>query len=667
MLKKICALNSNNCGFDGVALPNHVQERLDAYVDSVLPIDFSLSKLARKLSALGNIIDLETVSYIESIAIQYLDSAQTSQNSSAITILIDCSFYYDCIGRPKKALELALIALGAAERSADASLERRAHNVAGVCYSKICDFNRACIHMEKAFNLALQIGKPLFILASLSNIVAVLDMMGLTRAARDIALKAAEQPQGDPHLDYLHLVNANNGIRISHSIGDTHSAERFYSISKEKVLSAAQVVTEVTLAYYQAARVEHEIAGGHTALALSHINEALKGQSVETNIKISTLLYCAQANTHIAIRDQKLLDQSIRKLQILLKATTELPIHHEELLRTLMKLHAARNLRKDKSLGLRYLQLLREHVIAVKHGYFFSQTQIVQPDSLSVHSLRLVNPSYKIPAWIVQIATNDNAKENDKPLILSSELLELDVLSTELAKASSNKAEQRLRTIEYSIAENWAIASEFASEGNGLHCFRVGHVAGIIALELGMTLEESSMLELACRLHDIGKSTIVFSRSERRSLRSLGQFAVIYEHTFAGERLLAASPDKTLQLASKIAKNHHEWWNGCGFPNGRKNLVIPIEARICAVADAFVSLISPQINCNPWPLHVALQQVQSMAGVQLDPELVAVLMRATEVEDLVTSKAKRSDKRYTDDNQLSKSKRKLFEALELVY
>ena len=77
-----------------------------------------------------------------------------------------------------------------------------------------------------------------------------------------------------------------------------------------------------------------------------------------------------------------------------------------------------------------------------------------------------------------------------------------------------------------------------------------------------------------------------------------------------------------------IALNHHEAWNGSGYPNGKKGHEIPLCARIVAVADVFDALMSTRPYKEPWSLDEALNELTNIAGVRLDSECVNAFMQS---------------------------------------
>ena len=92
-------------------------------------------------------------------------------------------------------------------------------------------------------------------------------------------------------------------------------------------------------------------------------------------------------------------------------------------------------------------------------------------------------------------------------------------------------------------------------------------------------------------------------------------------HTLIGAEILAKSNIPQLRMAEEIARCHHEWWNGAGYPAKKSGKRIPIAARIVALADVFDALTHGRPYEQPWPIDRALEQIRSLRGEQFDPEL----------------------------------------------
>ena len=101
-------------------------------------------------------------------------------------------------------------------------------------------------------------------------------------------------------------------------------------------------------------------------------------------------------------------------------------------------------------------------------------------------------------------------------------------------------------------------------------------------------------------------------------------------HTTIGAELLAKSNIPQLRLAEDIARYHHEWWNGEGYPSKLKGKRIPIHARIVALADVFDALTHGRPFSKPWPMDRAIEEIRNRKGTQFDPELTDVFLALVE-------------------------------------
>ena len=110
-------------------------------------------------------------------------------------------------------------------------------------------------------------------------------------------------------------------------------------------------------------------------------------------------------------------------------------------------------------------------------------------------------------------------------------------------------------------------------------------------------------------------------------------------HTTIGAELLGKSNIPQLRIAEEIARYHHEWWNGEGYPSKLKGKRIPIHARIVALADVFDALTHGRPFSPAWPIEKALDEIRARKGTQFDPELTELFLDLidrlrTEHEDL---------------------------------
>jgi putative two-component system response regulator len=204
-----------------------------------------------------------------------------------------------------------------------------------------------------------------------------------------------------------------------------------------------------------------------------------------------------------------------------------------------------------------------------------------------------------------------------------SSLQEVDLLRLELdqSKLQTKVALNVAYKSQLEMFERLAVTADLKEEASGEHGYRVGRLSAIMAEELGWSREACRAIDIAARLHDIGKIAMpdrILLTSEQ--LREAERH-IMSTHTLVGAELLAKSNIPQLQMAEEIAKFHHEWWNGEGYPSKRRGKRIPIHARIVALADVFDALTHGRPFAEPWPMDRALEEIRTRRGTHFDPEL----------------------------------------------
>jgi putative two-component system response regulator len=170
--------------------------------------------------------------------------------------------------------------------------------------------------------------------------------------------------------------------------------------------------------------------------------------------------------------------------------------------------------------------------------------------------------------------------------------------------------------------EHMALTVELREEDSGEHAFRVAMWAHLLALEHGVEPEEAKRIELAARLHDIGKVVIPDSVIRKRTALSQGERSLIETHAATGADFLVRSKLPYAALAEEIARYHHESWSGNGYPDGISGDAIPLPARIVGVCDAFDSLVHNRPWRPAWRIEEALGHLVRESSRQFDPKLV---------------------------------------------
>jgi len=185
------------------------------------------------------------------------------------------------------------------------------------------------------------------------------------------------------------------------------------------------------------------------------------------------------------------------------------------------------------------------------------------------------------------------------------------------------------RTSELALARREAIealarTAEFQDDLSGHHTLRVGELSAAIAEAMGQPAFYVEAIRLAAPLHDIGKVAVADAILYKGAELDFDEEEALRLHTVAGERILARATSPLIIMARAIAKNHHENWDGSGYPVGISGNTIPLEARIVAVADAFDTFTQGQARLST---EDAIARIQAASGVQFDPQVVAAFRK----------------------------------------
>lgn len=179
-------------------------------------------------------------------------------------------------------------------------------------------------------------------------------------------------------------------------------------------------------------------------------------------------------------------------------------------------------------------------------------------------------------------------------------------------------------SLEYKAAmvERLALTTEMREDPTGLRVFRVGCLARLLAKEIGWSDPDAEALEVAARLHDIGKISVADDIVAARRPLTADEMQAMRAHCQAGAELLLQTELENARLAADVATYHHEAWDGSGYPHGIGGTAIPLAARIVAIADAFAAMTSERTYQTRLDFPEALQRLQSEAGSRYDPTLV---------------------------------------------
>lgn len=198
---------------------------------------------------------------------------------------------------------------------------------------------------------------------------------------------------------------------------------------------------------------------------------------------------------------------------------------------------------------------------------------------------------------------------------------------------------ERLNNPEATLWENFrtkleamAILAELRDDATGEHAFRVGRLSGLVAIEIGYSPAQVTEIELAARLHDIGKLVVPDVILQKRGRLVDVEIDVMRKHTSEGAAILMDAHREAFRQASQIALHHHEWWDGGGYPRGIGGTSIPEQARITALADVFDALSHRRPYKPAWPFHRCVETIRELRGRQFEPRLCDLFLEM--IQDL---------------------------------
>jgi putative two-component system response regulator len=177
------------------------------------------------------------------------------------------------------------------------------------------------------------------------------------------------------------------------------------------------------------------------------------------------------------------------------------------------------------------------------------------------------------------------------------------------------------------VLERLARAGEIRDDETGRHTQRVGELSGAIAEAFGLDQSIVNLVNAAAPLHDVGKIGIPDAILLKPGPLTPEETALMRLHTTIGAKILSGGKSDVITMAERIARSHHERWDGSGYPDNAFGEQIPIEARIVALADCVDALTHNRPYRPSWPLHEVLVEIQRTSGSHFDPEIVRVFMQ----------------------------------------
>jgi len=220
---------------------------------------------------------------------------------------------------------------------------------------------------------------------------------------------------------------------------------------------------------------------------------------------------------------------------------------------------------------------------------------------------------------VLETSKKEGLKEEEIDTSLLSTFADELAISIQNALLNEETWRQYFRTIA-ALAE----AIEAKDPSTRGHCNRVAHYATLLARRLGFNEIQIAHLQTASYLHDVGKIAVPEAILCKPGPLNEEEREIVKTHSLRGYQLVeAAGLDP---IVKRAILEHHEWFDGRGYPEGRKGTEISLEARILAIADAFEAMISERPYRPAKSIYQAQRELKKCAGSQFDPMLVTIFL-----------------------------------------
>lgn len=211
-----------------------------------------------------------------------------------------------------------------------------------------------------------------------------------------------------------------------------------------------------------------------------------------------------------------------------------------------------------------------------------------------------------------------------------------------------------MMNIQEQIILQYAEAAENKSGQESQHVKRMSEYSRAIAQNLGMSEEQVETIRLAAIMHDIGKILIPAEILQKTSPND-EEFAIMKTHVVAGEELLHDATGEIMQVARRMALDHHEHWDGSGYL-GKKGAQISRVGQIIAIANMFDSMIGAKSYKKGWEMNKIYSTITDESGKQFDPVVVEAFIKSyKEMTEIYNQYSKNVTADYETDPEIQKA------------
>jgi putative two-component system response regulator len=504
-------------------------------------------------------------------------------------LFIECArLYYS--GQTRTGLELAANGVAGARAIGDRAALRKMLTAYGIFQSDLHNLPEAFQTFSEALDLGLELGEPQYVSSvwqNISSALAYAELPELSISAARVAGRYAEQ------------ISTSDGRRIPCAAALSNIAygclfSRQYSLGLRSAKLACdllrcpadfppsegdKIIAQGALARSYQARLllrvnMHEAAAKCVADAEDLLRHAPSTNRVSLVVQMTRALLDTYSGNFA---------HGVSRLTDFLTSTiTQNPVLIADALRDLVEAHTSAKLEKPAA---EYLRQLGRHM-----------QQIRSEHTLFHH--------HRHTGWLASInkgGAGSSGRVETRPRV------------TRRQRAFSNERSE--------VLEDLCSAAELHDDSSGMHACRVAALARALALRIGLGEMLANSIAQAAKLHDVGKVGVPPTILRKPASLDPAEMEIMRSHTVAGADLLASAEIDTSGIAVAVARHHHEWWSGAGYPDGLAREEIPIAARITSLAESFDAMTHDRAYRPRLSVTSALEVISDRAGRQFDPVL----------------------------------------------
>ncbi len=522
-----------------------------------------------------------------------------SDHAIRVGAMLDAGRFFYITGRPDIGIRVGEAAKSYALETAQTKVTITAYNLLGACCADSGDFPRAMEAYAEGLNLAQRAGDTFQEAKLWLNTGGALNYGGLFRESIACSRKVLELGEIDAAaktqssfayaiiaLCALNLDEIGLGIEsIDKALASASEGDDAFSVHNRVLIENYYTRLLIEISDFEGARQ-------HAKQAREYAN---KSASPRSDIQASVAEGLAEAFSGN-------LDVGISRLTSTLARARELKLASREVLIALVK---ALEYAGHHDEALKYL---REMLAQQRKTAEANVLHHVNQHLLQLHALDANSPIEDVKQVMRRMETH------------------VEVVEGRAAKVELIKQKQELFKARIEAMERLAVAAELRDDSTGEHSYRVGRLACLLAKEAGCDDEMIFMIDIAARLHDIGKIGIPDGILLKPRGLNPSERIVMEMHAEIGADVLVKSEIPHINMAEEIARHHHERWDGKGYPAKIGGNEIPFAARITALADVFDALTHKRPYKAAWTVEASLSEILASRGQHFDPELTDLFL-----------------------------------------